>query len=135
MLFNTVNRYIIFTMKLYYIGVGITSGYAAIAHFNDYPVFGVVYYVSCIDVCLIYTLVYQKGFMVSDEFERAKNLLRLIAVRNGNTLQRKILKRQLMSIPSVGIKVGGFHMLERTSTPIFLDYVLKNVVNMLVAFG
>ena len=33
---------------------------------------------------------------------------------------------------AVGIK---FHMLERTSTPVFLHYVLANIVNMFVVFG
>ena len=88
-----------------------------------------------IDASLIYALVYQKGFMVSYEFQRAKNLLLFRATRNGRRLERKVLEKQLMSIPAVGIQVGEFHMLERTSTPIFLDYVLKNIVNMLVAFG
>ena len=43
--------------------------------------------------------------------------------------------RQARSIQPVGIKVGGFHTLERLSTPIFIQYVLANVVNMLVAYG
>ena len=135
MLFNVVNRHVIFTLKLLYIGMGITSGYAAIAHFSDYPIFGMMYYVMLIDVSLIYTLVYQKGFMVSYEFQTAKKMLKFRVTRNGRTFQRKILEKQLMSIPTVGITVGDFHMLERTSTPIFLHYVLTNIVNMLVAFG
>ena len=134
-LFNIANRHFIFTAKLLCIGVGIISGYAAIAHYKDHPVFGVMYYAIFTDVFLIYALIYEKGFKVSDGFQRAKNLLRLHATKTGRSFERKILEKQLMSIPTVGFKVCEFHMLERTSTPVFLHYVLTNVVNMLVAFG
>ena len=134
-LFNMVNRHVIFTLKLLYIGIAITGGYAAIAHFKDYPIFGIMYYVMFIDVSLIYTVIYEKGFLVAETFQKAKHLLRFEATKNGRVGVRKILEKQFMSIPSVGIKVGEFHALERASTPIFLHYVLTNVVNMLVAFG
>ena len=135
LLFNTVNRHVIFTGKLLCICVGITSGYAAIAHFKDHLIVGVMYCVLFTNVFLSYSLIYGKGFKVSDTFQRAKNLLRLNATKNGRSFERKILEKQLKSIPAVGIKVGEFHMLERTSTPVFLHYVLTNIVNMLVAFG
>ena len=68
-------------------------------------------------------------------FEKTKNLLWSSATRNGRASGRRILEKQVKSIPPVGIKVGEFHMLERASTPVFLHYVLTNIVNMLVAFG
>ena len=43
-----------------------------------------------------------------------------------------ILLRRLKSIPLTGLKVGGFHFLETTSTPIFIDYVVNKIVNLLV---
>ena len=134
LLLNCVHENIIFTWKLLSIGTSIICGYAAIAHFQDYPVFGIMYCTISVDACLIYTLIYEKGFKVPDMFRRAKNMLRLHGSRYGRTNQWKILDRQLMSIPPVGIKVGEFHMLDRTSTPIFLHYVLTNIVNMLVAY-
>ena len=133
--FNVVNCHFIFTTKLATIGAGIISGYAAIAHFNEYPIFGVMYYVIFANVSLVYMLIYEKGFKISDTFQRAKNLLRLSTARHKRSLERKILEKQFVSIPSVGIKVGAFHMLERTSTPVFLHYVLTNIVNMLVVCG
>ena len=135
LLFNLVNRHVIFTTKLLSIVVSITSGYAAIAHFKDYPIFGVMYYILFIDITLTYTLIYEMGFKVSSTFHKAKNLLQFHAAKNGNAFERRILRKQIMSIQSVGIKVGEFHMLERTSTPVFLHYILTHIVNMLVAFG
>ena len=133
-LLNSGHENIIFTCKLTSIGISIFCGYAAIAHFEDYPIFGIMYYTVSVNASLIYMLIYEKGFKVLDMFHRAKNTLRLRGSRYGRRHQWKILDRQLLSIPSVGIKVGDFHMLERTSTPIFLHYVVTNIVNMLVAY-
>ena len=106
------------------------TGYAAIAHFRKQPVFGVLYYVMFLDGFLIYTLLYEKGFMVPRLFEQAKTMLML----SGTQAEREMLRRQVKSIPPLGIMVGQFHMLERTSTPVFMHYVLSNIVSMLVVF-
>ena len=131
-LLNMVHENTVFTFKLFSIGTCIVTGYVAIAHSQDYPVFGIMYYAIFIDCFLVYMLIYEKGFKVPDMFRKAKRTLRLRAQGRGRA--HEILKRQLMSIPAVGIKVGDFHMLERTSTPVFVDYILTNVVNMLVAY-
>ena len=135
LLFNIVNRDFIFTLKLLEIGISISSGYAAIAHFKDYPIFGVMYNVVFMGSSLLYMLIYGKGYKVSDTFKNAKTLLGSHVRRNGMAGGWKILEKQLLSIPPMGIKVGEFHVLERTSIPTFLHYVLTNIVNMLVAFG
>ena len=133
-LLNTVHENIIFTWKVVSIAMSITCGYATIAHFQDYPLFGAMYVFIFIDASLIYMLIYEKGFKVPDMFHKAKKTLRLHAKGNGRAREWKTLDKQLLSIPSVGVKVGDFHMLESTSTPAFLHYVLTNIVNMLVAY-
>ena len=133
-LLNIVHENIIFTFKLLAISVSIVCGYAAIAHFEDYSVFGMMYYVIFMDTTMIYMLIYENGFKVADKFHSAKSTLRLRARGRGRPNEWKVLGRQLMSIPPVGIKVGNFHMLEKTSIPVFLHYVLTNIVNMLVAY-
>ena len=87
------------------------------------------------DAVLIYTLVYEKAFGIPAQVENVKTLLKLQGIKYGNRAQRKLLSRRVDSIPAMGVKVGEFHVLERTSTPEFLDYVLSNIVNMLVAYG
>ena len=112
----------------------IISGYAAIAHFTENPVFGVMYYTILYETSLTYVLMYEKGFKVPDQIQQAKSLLRLRAKRRGGLVRMKALVRELISIPPVGVKVGEFHMMERTSALVFLHYVLTNIVNMLVAY-
>ena len=130
-----MNRNLIFTAKLLCIGGGIFSGYAAIAHFNDHPIFGVMYYIVFLDLVLIYCIIYAKAFKVPLLVRKATTRLDILADRLDNKALRNTLRRQLRSIPPLGIQVGSFHTLERTSTPVFLDYVLTNIVNMLVAYG
>ena len=133
---NEVNRYLIFTAKLYCIGGSIRSGYAAIAHFREYPIFGFMCYAIFLDCALIYCLIYGTAFKVRALFETAKVSMGLCArtEHRGGKMKRKMLLARMRSIPEVGIKVGDFHMMERTSTPIFLHYLLNSVVSMLVAY-
>ena len=131
---NTCNHNLIFTWKVLSLGFGIFSGYAAVAHFKDQPVFGIMYGVIFFDSVLTYTIMYGKGFKVPDLFDNAKRAIRLSSKRV-TIERRKLLERQVGSVPPVGIKVGNFHMLERTSTPAYLDFVMNNVISMLVAYG
>ena len=100
-------------------------------------------YVLFFDVTLVFTLIYETAFnKVPAVFERTINteLTKLGPGKGrGQTCPFRlgpanILGRQLRSIPSVGIKVGEFHTLERTSTPVFLDFVVKYVVSMVMGF-
>ena len=133
-LLNIVNRQVIFTWKLVSIGAGIVCGYAAIAHFGEYPVFSIMYCVMLFDDVLIYTLMYEKAFRIPVLLETAKIRLQVCSIKYRNRAQKKLLKARVNSIPAVGVKVGDFHTMERASTPVFLHYVLTNVVNMLVAY-
>ena len=67
--------------------------------------------------------------------ENVKTQLKLRGKNYRYRVLRKLLAARVNSIPLAGVKVGDFHVLERTSTPVFLDYVLSNVVNMIVAYG
>ena len=137
MLFNAIHRHVVFTWKLACIGFCILCGYAAIAHFNDHPIFGIVYYIGFIDSMLIYTLVYGKAFKVSELFHEAVNVS-LVGLQMNKRLKRvekRLLRAKFLSILPLGIKVGEFHTLERISTPIFVNYVLSNVASMLVVYG
>ena len=128
---NNVNCYLVFTWKLLSISVCIITGYAALAHFSEYPIFGVMYYVILFDVTFIYTVIYEKAFKVPQMFEEA-TASALLRMRGKQVC---VFRRQIRSIPRTGIKVGQFHKMERESTLIFVDFVVKNIVGMLVAYG
>ena len=98
-----------------------------------------MYYSLLIDVTLVYNIIHGKAFKTPDLFKQAVNAeLEKLGRRKGHTgwvaTERDALIRQFRSISFVGFKVGHFHTLERTSTPVFLDFVVSNIVSMLVAF-
>ena len=74
---NAVNRNLICTWKLLCLGMSIGSGFAAIAHFKDHPVFGAMYYMLFFDCSIFYCLLYGKAFKISVLFEDAKTILLL----------------------------------------------------------
>ena len=122
------------TWKILAFGFGIFSGYAAIARLEGFPIFRVMHLVIFLDSVLTYAIIYGKAFKVPDLFEEAKGAV-MLRSRDVNKARMKLLTRQMRSVPPVGIQVGEFHMLDRTCTPKFLDFVLGNVISMLVAYG
>ena len=134
-LLNVVNQHLILMIKFLSLGIGIMSGYAAVAHFGDHPIRSIAYIIMFLDSTLFYTLVYDKAFHTPDLISKVKAVFRGNLSRERNVFQRKIMQKRLLSIPLLGIKVGQFHTMERTSTPVFLDYVLSTVVSMLVAYA
>lgn len=129
-LVNDVNSYLIFTCKLAALSICILSGYAAIAHFSEQPIFRIMYYVILFDVIFIYTLIYDKAFKIPELFGQvaASALLEIRGKR------KNYLRRQIFSIPRAGNKVGNSHKMERESTLIFMNFILNNIVSMLVAY-
>ena len=133
-LVNICNQHLIFTWKLLSLGICIVSGYAAISHFGEFPIFGVMYCVLFLDGLVIYTVIYAKAMLVPSLFDKAKWAVGQRAGRSRKMIkiENTILQKRLLAIPQMGIKVGEFHTFERTSIPEFLDYVLRNIVSMLV---
>ena len=131
-LFNVGHRNIIYCMKLLCISLSIVNGYGTIAHGKDNLVFLLLAACVTCDCVFFYVIVYEKAFGIPDGLERAKRVLtvEIQGIRNGRL--RKVMGRELNSVPLVGLKVGDFHMLERESTPIFVDFVVRNIVNLLV---
>ena len=133
--FNIGHRNVIHCIKLLCIVVGTVNGYAAITHSAENIIFGIVTSCMLCDATFLYAFVYEKAFAIPDGLQNLKRVLKLRLIRQpGNALlvELKGLVREIDSIPVVGLRVGDFHMLERTSTPVFVDYVLQSIVNLLV---
>ena len=53
-------------------------------------------------------------------------------VAAARVVDRTYFRRVSRSIPSIGVKVGGFRIIERESTLIFHDFVWRNVTSLLI---
>ena len=101
-----------------------------------------MYSVLFLHLAVSYIIVYEKAFVVPEMFHEAVSMishrLRRRRLRYGATLyckENRFLEKEFQSVRKAGVTVGDFHTLERTSTPVFVDFVLRNVVNMLVICG
>ena len=133
-LFNIGHRNIIYCVKLTCITIASIDAYAAIAHGEGNTIFALVASNLTLNMVLLYAFVYQKAFMIPDGVKKVKNMLQVGILTCRDVKYRKYLRGRINSVPQFGLKVGDFHMLERASTPVFIDYVVKNVVNLLVTF-
>ena len=134
MLFNDGNSYLIFTFKLLCLFFTISCGFGFIACFGLNAFYVIFSALLFSDVMVIYSVVYEKAFAIPKGVAELKNEL-LVAVHGKEMRFRsegQVMVKKIRAVPSFGIRVGSFHMMGRTSTPIFVDFVIRNVVNLLV---
>ena len=134
-LFNIGHRNVIHCIKLLCIVAATVNGYAAMTYSRENLIFGMTGFSFLCDSIFLYAFVYDKAFTIPDGIQNLKRILKLRLVRKrGKALlmTTKALEMQLNSIPLVGLRVGDFHMMERVSTPVFMDYVVRSIVNLLV---
>ena len=118
-IFNIANEIVIFTMKHATIWNFIFLEYVIIVNCLENPLLGTVMMVAFI-VCFIHAVVHQKAFATPDNAEKAKKTL---------------LLRWYSMCSKQGHLTGGFHHMERTSTPQFVDFVVQNVVGSLITLS
>ena len=118
----------------------------SIRHGQDFPFLAVFTGYIAVVMTMIYGILYEKAFSIPEKMERLKSEF-LSAVDKTTSkhsqcdLTPKLLEnlraemeREIEAIRDVGIKVASFHTLERESTPLFVDFVVNQVVSLLVTF-
>ena len=132
-LFNMGHKNVVYFIKLYSIAGATINGYAAVKYHGENPMFGVMTFCIFGNLVFMYGFMYEKAFAIPDGLINAKRNVRLrIQMYGRQRMTVKMAKMQVESVRAVGIKVGDFHTMERASTPMFIDYVIRNVVSLLV---
>ena len=134
-LFNLTNATPIHALKLHCMFLTISNGSFAIMMMSEHPIMASFGVLVGAGGCVLYSVMYERAFFVSDLMERAKLNLNA-AITNGGHLDgptRKYMRKRVESVPAVGIKVGSFGTFERASTPIFLDFVMRNIAAVLLS--
>ena len=97
-------------------------------------IFSLVFFAIFSDIVTLYSILYEKAFAVPETCQKAKKAVKK-EVTGSSLLDRKWKKyaiRCVDSVPNYGIKVGSFHTFERESTPVFIDYIVRNIAGLLV---
>ena len=84
---------------------------------------------------LIFVILFDKAFKIPGQIERFKAGLRLKCERiQLNKMGKSYLRQKIGSVPNLGVKVGGFNIMERESTPRFINFLLYQVSGLLITF-
>lgn len=131
-LFNDMNSYIIFAVKIYWLTAAIDNYFFGIKFFSSKPVLGVaIMFLAIFHTCL-FSIMYDTAFSVPRTMQEYKDAILVVTMKLQNRRQKAEIKRIAESIPQVGVKVGTFHTLERVSTPNFVGYIAEKVSALLI---
>ena len=84
---------------------------------------------------LIFVILFDKAFKIPGQIERFKAGLRLKCERiQLNKMGKTYLRQKIGSVPNLGVNVGGFNIMERESTPRFVNFLLYQVSSLLITF-
>ena len=132
--FNLVFTDVLWVWKLMLLSGTVLCGFSAIRLIHKSPLLGVLY--TAIGVCGIveYIGMFQFAYKVGEGMESLKRMMEIQSARLVKSEERKYWTRVLRSIPRMGIKVGGFNRVEREAVPIYIDFSVKQIVSLLLAF-
>ena len=77
---------------------------------------------------------FQFAYKVGEGLESLERMMEIQSARLVKAEERKYWARVLRSIPWMGIKVGDFNRVERQAVPIYIDFCVKQIVSLLLAF-
>lgn len=135
-LFNYGCSGIVFTLKIAAIGAVVFCGFGAVQFIHTYTALSALYFTMVLDAFLLFNTIYDKGFAVPQKFSTIKRTLaykikRVVGLEDGEV---KYVLKELASVKAMSIRVGTFHYLERVSTPMFLDFSVKNAARLVMAY-
>ena len=116
------------------LSVTILSGFSSIRLIHTNPVMGVLYTAIGVTCIVNYFGMFQFAYKVSEKLESLKRMMEIQSARLIKPDERKYWARVLRSIPRMGIKVGGFNRVEREAVPLYIDFSVKQIVSLLLAF-
>ena len=124
----------VYLYKLVAISYGIVGGFGLIKLLDRNPGLAFVFGNLFIAAILVFPITFNGTHQITEKVEELKREIlaksRKVRTRNGITEVERIIK----SVQRLGIKQGGFDYVERESTLIFLQYVLEQIVDLLITF-
>jgi hypothetical protein len=144
--FNLVFAGVLWMSKMAMLCCAVLGGFSAIRLLNQHSsndngnndeirrlLLTMIYILFGVNGIIFYTGMFQISYKVT---ESSAELIRLVQFSSSRLIRdpasqiscRMILK----SVCPMAMSVGGFHKVERESVPIFVDFVVKLIVNLLL---
>ena len=72
------------------------------------------------------------AYKVTEKLAELTKVMELASGSLVNPGERKYWTKVLISIPRMGMSVGGFNKVEREAVPIFVDFCVNQIVSLLL---
>lgn len=111
-------------------------GFGAVELFHVNYFIGTINYFMTIDVMTVYVITFDTGFRIPMCSRRVTEslVLRLNLLPNLTEADVRGMVKRVRSIKCMSIRVGSFHQLQRVSTPTFVDFAIKYIVRIIIAY-
>ena len=133
LIYNDSTAAVIFAHKLLCLSGGIVGLYFLLRLILLQPVVSMLFFVLAYDSITFYSVMWDNASLIQFMIRELKDELGVLTAASGVVSHRQYWRRISRSVPCVGVSVGGFRSMERDSTLIFMDFVLKNLVSLLVS--
>ena len=137
-IFNLSTPGVIFAHKMCSLCGGIVGLYFLLRLMLFQSVLSMFFWALAFDSVVFYTAMWDNASLIPAMVKELKDQIDMAtaaggALRNRNRNYR-YWRSVSRSIPCIGVNVGGFRSIERNSTFILVDFVVSNVVSLLMAF-
>jgi len=131
--FNLVYADGLWVYKVLALVLTIFCGSSAIRLIHTNPILGGLYAYLGLATCICFIGIYRFAYAITEKFQDLKRLMEIISGSLVRPEEKKYWKMVLRSVPSsrMGLSLGGFHQVERQAVPIFMDFVVKQIVGLL----
>ena len=133
-IFNVSTAGLIFSQKLLCLSSGIVGLYFLLRLILLQPAQSMLFFALAFDGMVFYNVMWGNASLIPVMMKELKDQVGVMMTKGMTDKDRQYWKRVAKSIPCIGVSVGGFRNMERDSTPIFVDFVFRNVVSLLMAF-
>ena len=132
--FNLGFASVLVCLKVFYLGGTISAGFSAIRLIHINPVLGCLYTYIFLGCIITYVGMFGFAYKVTEKLEESTKVIEIASRSLVNPGERKYWTKVVRSIPRMGMSVGGFSQVEREAIPILIDFCVKQIVTLLLAF-
>ena len=137
--FNLSVSWITFLLKFHCMVFTILGGFAAIclasSDMDHALLFCGLYTVWFMDGLVAFLAIFNSMHGLTDGIEELKKEILVHSSRLPLAIDRRETQKFIQSIPMLAVKSGGFNMVERESTLIFVHFVIQQIVSLLIAYN
>ena len=120
--------------KMLCMALTVHNGYLALRHFGANVAIGIYSCFLSINFIGFYRFVFDSAYKLPVGMEKVQQRLMGLTQKVGSRESGNELRKLVSSVPIIRVKVGSFHDVEKDATLNFIDFVVHQLVGLLVSF-